>query len=84
MEDKTLLLVGHVPIELSSFLFHFLKKNKENVLLAYPSERDIEKLDWIGGIWLLQCLHEKSKKSINSQRATAKKRLAVVKFKYKG
>ena len=37
MEDNTLLLVGHAPIELSSLLFHFLKNNKDNVLLVYPS-----------------------------------------------
>ena len=43
MEDNTLLLVGHAPIELSSLLFHFLKNNKDNVLLL---EKGTEKWDW--------------------------------------
>ena len=37
IDDNILLLVRHVPIELSSLFIHFLKKNKDNVLLAYPS-----------------------------------------------
>ena len=82
MEDNTLLLVGHVPIELYSFFFHSFRKNKDNVLHPYLSGKRYRKVGLMVPGHYKAFTKNKRTALISKERTTAKEeRLNIVKLK---